>query len=179
MWRESLHCTLVWMILQTKHEITSIHLNDQLHWLYLASSNNLPLLLPALFSSPRSPSSLSIAQTWSFTPLSLSLSLFLFSYFPHRPTRSPVYCTYNVCPSSKSFLSFRLRSSSLNFCFPRLYSLSPLWCLFCCLVFFSLVSVAHGNPRVSLRIRAYWLGLRDRKVDDKWWRGTANANGDL
>lgn len=114
------------------------------------SCSPLSFLLPALpLLSP------SLKPDLSLLSLSLSLSLFLFSYFPHRPTRSPVYCTYNVCPSSKSFLSFRLRFSSLNFCFARLYSLSPLWCLFYCLVFFSLVSVAHGNPRVSLRIRAY------------------------
>lgn len=51
---EGLHCTLVWMILQTKHEITSIHLNDGLHCLDLASTSIMSRCLylsPTLFLS--------------------------------------------------------------------------------------------------------------------------------
>ncbi len=55
-------------------------------------------------------------------------------------------------------------------------SLSGVRCSF---LVFLLLSVAHRNPPGSRRIRAYRLGLQDRKVDDEWQRGAANANGDL
>ena len=178
MWRESLHCTLVWMILQTKHEITSIHLNDQLHWLYLANSNNLPLLLhtPPFLLALSFPLHLSNLIFHSSLPPNLIPP---FSHF-----NSPVQCA----------LSFTVPARCLSFKAPPFISffpsLPPLWfiSLFLCLLsgvccsfsVFLLLGVAPRNPPGSLRITAYyWLGLPDRKVDDGWQQGTANANGDL
>ena len=171
MWRESLHCTLVWMILQTKHEITSIHLNDQLHWLYLANSNNLPLLLPTPLFSPRS-CSLHLSNLIFHSSLSPTSSPFLISA-PLSNVRSLLLYLHNL--SNPSSLSFP-HSSPINFFIPPCH-LSGVCCSF--FLVFLLLSVRRRNPPSSLRIRAYWLGLWDRKVDDEWQRGTANANGDL
>ena len=123
--------------------------------------------------------SLSTSQTWSFTPLSprTSSPLFLIST-PLSNVLSLLLYLHDVYRSKPPpFISF----------FP---SLSPLWfiSLFLCLLsgvccsfsVFLLLGVAPRNPPGSLRITAYyWLGLPDRKVDDGWQRGTANANGDL
>lgn len=137
--------------------------------------------------------SLSCLHTPSFLPplslLSLHLSNLIFhSSLPPNlippfsfqlpcPMRSLFYCTCTMSIVQTPLISF----------FP---SLSPLWfiSLFLCLLsgvwrsfsVFLLLGVAHRNPPGSLRITAYyWLGLPDRKVDDEWQRGTANANGDL
>ena len=97
--------------MQTKHEITSIHLNDGLHWLYLAFYNNLPLLLlaPFLFLSigPR-----------SFTPLSSPFlilsplrSFFLFHPFPNFFLLAPSYfISFSIKPHTNPPLFFHLVS---------------------------------------------------------------------
>ncbi len=149
MWRESLHCTLVWMILQTKHEITSIHLNDQLHWLYLANSNNLPLLLPtpsfllALSFSLHLSNLIfhsSLPQTSSpfliSSPLSNVLSLLLY-----------LYNLYHLNPSSLSFPLFTLQFISLFLpvlSVPSLVSVVVFWS-FCCSVLHTGILQAHGG----------------------------------
>lgn len=115
------------MILQTKHEITSIHLNDQLHWLYLPNSNNLPLLPPhSVFSPPALPSlspplkpDLSLLSPPQphppfliSTPLSNALSLLLYLHDVHRSNPPHLFLSFSI-------------SSLIHFFIP----LSPLWCL--------------------------------------------------
>lgn len=143
-----------------------------------------PTLIISLSCSPLPLSSslslsLSISQTWSFSPL--SPNLIPFSHFYSTVQCARYFTVLVQCLSFKaliSFLSFFLSSLFSNsFLYSPLYSLSPLWCLV--FLVFLLLSVAHRNPLGSVRIRAYWLGLRDRKVDDEWQRGTANANANL
>lgn len=107
------------MILQTKHEITSIHLNDRLHWLYLASSNNVPLLLPTasflLLTHPLHPSNLILSAPAS--------SLFLISTLLFR-------VLYRLLQFYCIFLQTSSRlPKSLTFLVSCTQSASPLWCL--------------------------------------------------
>lgn len=165
MWRESLHCTLVWMILQTKHEITSIHLNDQLHWLYLANSNNLPLLLPT-------PSFL-----LALLSLSLHLSKLIFHSHSHPLFSFQLSLLSSVLSALLYFAIAAFQTSISYFSFFLSLLVADLFLYFS--LFFALfhsTSVARRNPPGWPRIRPYWLELPDRKTDNEWQRGTANAN---